>query len=177
MQQRYSEFKKVDLDAERLKVWDEVAGPRKGAVPKPFQMLLESPELCSKVSALGAFCRYRTGLPPRLSEVVILTVATHWKCAYEFAVHTPEARKAGVPEHEISALAEGRRPDFEDKDAALVHDFTVELLQHRDVSNTTFEAALARFGRKTTIELSAVTGYYTLLALTMLATRVLPNAP
>lgn len=176
MSLRYRVFKKDELTPEQRPVWDEVAGPRKGAFPSPFQVLLESPELCSKVAAVGAFCRYKTGLGPRLSELVILTVATHWNCGYEFTVHSVEARKAGVPEHEISALAEKRRPDFTDNDAALVHAFATELLQNRDVSETTFNAAVERFGQKTTIELSCVIGYYTMLALAMLATRVSPNA-
>ena len=175
MAMRYKMFESEELSPEQKRVYDEVAGPRKGAVPAPFHMLLESPELCSKVAAVGAFCRYRTGLSPRLSELVILTVASHWRFEYEFHVHTPEARKAGVPEHEIAALAEGRRPDFTEPNAALVHAFTTELLVNRDVSDTTFAAAVERLGRKTTIELAGVIGYYTLLGLTMLATRVVPD--
>ena len=120
---RFKEFTKAELTPEQIKVWDGVAGARKGAFPTPFQVLLENPDLCRTVTDVGVICRYKTGLSPRLSELAILTVATHWRCAYEFAVHTPEARKGGVPEHEIAALKEGRRPDFADADAALVHAF------------------------------------------------------
>ncbi len=175
---RYKELTREELTPEQAKVWDGVAGHRKGRMPSPFHVLLTSPELCSLVQEVGAFCRYRTGLPPRLSEVAILTVASHWKCAYELAVHIPEARNGGVPAHEIEALAEGRRPEFADKDAALVHAFATELLQNRDVSETTYNAAVARFGAQTTVELSGIIGYYTLLALVMLAARVeAPSKP
>ncbi len=176
MTSRYRMFEKDQLSSEQLEVWEQVASARKGAMPKPFHMLLESPQLCGRTAALGAYCRYGTGLSPRLSELVILTVASHWTCAYEFAVHTREAEKAGVPDHEIAALREGRRPDFKDPEAALVHAFATELLQNRDVSDTTYNAAVARFGKKTTIELAGIIGYYTHLALTMLATRVLPES-
>ena len=172
MTQRYKEWTKSELTPEQVKVWDEVAGARKGAFPTPFHILLENPDLCRTVTSVGAICRYKTGLGPRLSELAILTVATYWKCAYEFGVHTPEARKGGVPEHEIEALREGRRPEFTDPKAALVHAYATELLDRRDVSDTTFDAAVATFGHKTTVELSGLIGYYSLLAMTMLAFRV-----
>lgn len=172
MTARYDPLKRENLKPEHQKVWDAIAKPRKGAVPAPFQVLLGSPELCDLTGALGAFCRYRTGLSPRLSELVILTVARYWNCEYEFTVHSAEARKAGVPEHEIQALAVGRRPTFEDGDAEIVHRFASELLERRDVCEQTYKEALDRFGRQTVVELSGIVGYYTHLALIMLAHRV-----
>ena len=77
-------------------MFDAIAAPRGGVVPTPFHILLESPELALLTQALGAFCRYRTTLGPRLSELLVLITATHWGAEYEFAVHAPEARKAGV---------------------------------------------------------------------------------
>lgn len=172
MTARYDPLKRETLKPEHHEIWDGIAKPRKGAVPAPFQVLLGSPELCKLTGDLGAFCRFRTGLSPRLSELVILTVARYWNCEYEFTVHSAEARKAGVPEHEIAALGEGRRPVFEDAAADIVHRFTTELLERRDVSETTYKAALDQFGRQTTVELSGIIGYYTHLALIMLAHRV-----
>jgi 4-carboxymuconolactone decarboxylase len=172
MKARYEPLQRENLKPEHQAIWDGIAKPRKGAVPAPFQVLLTSPELCRLTGDLGAFCRFRTGLPPRLSELVVLTVARHWNCEYEFTVHSAEARKAGVPEREIEALGAGRRPAFEDTDADLVHRFTTELLERRDVSEKTYNDCLARFGRQTTLEMSGIVGYYTHLALVMLAHRV-----
>ncbi len=172
MTARYDAKKREELSPEHQAVWDGIAKARKGAVPAPFQVLLGSPELCRLSGDLGAFCRFRTGLPPRLSELLVLTVARHWNCEYEFTVHSAEARKASVPEHEIEALKVGRRPHFEDDDADLVHRFATELLVRRDVSDKTYGDALARFGRQTTVEMSGIIGYYTHLALIMLAHRV-----
>ena len=171
MPERYKELAKSDLTPDQAKVWDEVAGARKGKFPAPFSIMLENPDLCRTITSVGAICRYKTGLGPRLSELAILTVATYWRCAYEFGVHTPEARKGGVPEHEIEALREGRRPDFTDAKAALVHAFATELLDRRDVSDTTFNAAVKEFGHKTTVELTGLIGYYSLLAITFVAFR------
>ena len=172
MTKRFKEWKRDELTPEQAVVWEGVAAARKGAFPTPFHVLLENPDLCRTVTSVGAICRYKTGLSPRLSELAILTVAAHWRCAYEFAVHAPEARKGGVPEHEIAALSEGRRPAFTDKQAALLYDYVSELLDRRDVSDTTFAAATAELGRKTVVELTGLVGYYSLLAITMLAYRV-----
>lgn len=169
MTARYTPLKRDMLKPEHQEIWDGIAKPRKGAVPAPFQVLLASPELCQLTGALGAFCRFRTGLPPRLSELAVLTVARHWNCEYEFTVHSAEARKAGVPEHEIAALAVGRRPAFDDAKADLVHRFATELLERRDVSQQTYDEAVETFGRQTTLEMSGLIGYYTHLALIMLA--------
>lgn len=172
MADRFKFFEKDKITEEQRKVWDEVTGARGGAFPAPFHVLLENPDLCRTVTSVGVICRYKTGLGPRLSELAILIVATHWRCAYEFEIHAPHARKGGVPEHEIAALKEGRRPAFEDPAAALVYDFVTELLDRRDVSDSTFKATEARLGHKTTVELTGLVGYYSLLAITMTAFRV-----
>lgn len=169
---RYRALSREELDEEQRRVFDNIARPRAGAVPAPFLVLMENPELCELVQAVGAFCRYRTGLSPRLSETAILTTAVHWGADYEFAVHSREARKAGVPEAEIEALAQKRRPDFSDPDAALVHDFAAALYRDRDVPDELFDAATARFGRRTVVELTGLLGYYSLLAIAIRAFRV-----
>src|SRR5258706_16400382 len=110
-------FRKLDserLSPEQKTVFDAIAAPRGGEVPTPFHILLESPELASLTQALGAFCRYRTQLGARLSELLVLITATHWGAEYEFSVHAPEARKAGVPETVIAALQAKQPPGFND---------------------------------------------------------------
>ncbi len=45
----------------------------------PFIPLLDSPELMTRVSALGEYLRFRSALPPRLSELAILVTAKNDK--------------------------------------------------------------------------------------------------
>src|ERR1700688_3277208 len=129
-------FRKLDagqLSPEQRVVFDAIAAPRGGVVPTPFHILLESPELASLTQALGAFCRYRTQLGPRLSELLVLITAAHWGAEYEFAVHTPEARKAGVPETAIAALRAGESPRFDDVESQLLYEFATCFFETRDV--------------------------------------------
>jgi len=168
-------FRKLDaeqLSPEQRIVFDAIAAPRGGVVPTPFHILLESPELASLTQALGAFCRYRTTLGPKLSELLVLITATHWGAEYEFAVHAPEARKAGVADAVIAALQAGETPRFDDADSQLLHEFATSFFKTRDVPDVLFDKAMAQFGRRRVVELAGVLGYYSGLAMLLRIFRV-----
>src|SRR6185295_4603766 len=138
---RYREFAANELSPEQKAVFDSIASTRGGIVPTPFHVLAESPQLASLTQALGAFCRYRTGLSPKLSELAVLITAAHWGAEYEFAVHAPEALKAGVPQAVIDALRAGKTPTFDDEDSKLVHAFATAFYAKHDVPDQLFEEA------------------------------------
>jgi 4-carboxymuconolactone decarboxylase len=168
-------FRKLDpeqLSAEQRAVFDAIAAPRGGVVPTPFHILLESPELASLTQGLGAFCRYRTTLGPRLSELLVLITATHWGAEYEFSVHAPEARKAGVDDAVIAALGKGETPRFDDADSQLLYEFATSFFETRDVPDALFDKAVAQFGRRRVVELAGVLGYYSGLAMLLRIFRV-----
>jgi len=168
-------FRKLDaeqLSPEQRIVFDAIAAPRGGVVPTPFHILLESPELALLTQALGAFCRYRTTLGPRLSELLVLITATHWGAEYEFTVHSPEARKAGVAEAVIAALQAKETPRFDDADSQLLHEFATSFFETRDVPDVLFDKAVAQFGRRRVVELVGVLGYYSGLAMLLRIFRV-----
>jgi len=171
MTQRYKPLARETLAPEQRSVYDAiVAGPR-GAVPAPFHIFLQSAPLADRVQQLGGLLRYGTGLTPRLSELAILVTAAHWGAEYEWSVHEAEARKAGVPEAAIRAIAAGNRPELAGDDA-LVYDFASTFYAKRDVPDELFAAATARFGEKTTVELASILGYYSMLAIVLNLFRV-----
>src|SRR5262245_46886635 len=169
---RYRELAVDELSAEQRAVFASIASTRGGKVPTPFHVLAESPQLASLTEALGAFCRYRTGLPPRLSELAVLITAAHWGAEYEFAVHAPEARKAGISQAVIDALREGKTPALADEDSRLIHEFATVFYATRDVPDALFEKAVARFGRRRVVELTGLLGYYSGLAMLLRVFRV-----
>lgn len=172
---RYRDLQRDELDAEQRHVFDAIAsGPRR-SVPKIFHLYLQSADLCARVQALGAYCRYGTSLPSRHSELLILIVAKHWEADYEWEVHEGEARKAGVPEIVIKAIEKGERPEFEDRDDRLLYEFATTLFRNNDIPDALFEEAVNRFGRKTTTEIAGVLGYYSMLAIALKIFRVPGN--
>jgi len=171
-EKRYRALKRDELSPEQQIVFDAIASPRGGVVPTPFHILLESPELASLTQALGAFCRYRTRLGPKLSELLVLITAAQWGADYEFAVHAREGKKAGIPESVIAALRDGKTPEFEDAESQLIYEFATHFFRTRDIPDALFEKAVAQFGRRRVVELAGVLGYYSGLAILLRIFRV-----
>lgn len=160
------------LTPEQRKVHDDIlAGPR-GVVVGPLRVWLFNPGLADAAQRLGAYCRYGTALPPRLSELAILVVGAHWRSGFEWAVHAPIAIRAGVAPDAAEAIRQGRRPATLDEEEAAVHDFARELLDTRFVSDATFARAGRVLGQTAVIDLTGILGYYTLISMTINAFAV-----
>ena len=166
-----------DLDPDTLtpearRVHDAILSGPRGVVQGPLRVWLTSHELADKAQALGAFCRYGTSLPPRLSELAILVTGAHWRAGFEWHVHAPIAREAGLSAEAVEAIRTRDEPRFEQADEAAVHAFASELLRTRAVSRPTYDATLLALGERGTVELVGVLGYYGLISMTLNAFEV-----
>jgi 4-carboxymuconolactone decarboxylase len=133
----------------------------------PFLDLLTSPELMTRVSALGEYLRYRSALPPRLSELAILVTAAHWKQQVEWDIHAPIALKAGIPQAVIDAIWEEQQPSGLEADAQTLYELCIELHKHRKLSGDTRDRAEAVLGEQAVVDAIAICGYYALLAMVL----------
>lgn len=150
-------------------VHDAIAAGPRGVVQGPLKVWLHSAELASRAQELGAFCRYHTSLPKRLSELAIIVTGAHWRAGFEWFVHAPEAIRAGIDPDAVEAIRAGRRPALSKPDEAALYDFTRELLENRKVSDTTYRRAVAELGEPGTVELVGILGYYALISMTIVA--------
>jgi signal transduction histidine kinase len=82
----------------------------------------------------------------------------------------------GIAPEVVQALAEGRRPDYQRADEALVHDFTQQSLQERRVSDATWAACREVLGEQGGVDLMGIVGYYTMLSIVMNAAQTPPPA-
>ena len=153
-------------DAQR-RVADAIARGPRGAVYGPFVPLLRSPELADCAQRMGEYLRFRSAIGTRLSELAILVIARAWNQAVEWAIHMPIAEGAGIARATIEAIAGGRRPAGMNDDEAMIHDFCIELMRDKGVSDRTFDQVRARFGEQGVVDLAGINGYYTLLAMVM----------
>jgi 4-carboxymuconolactone decarboxylase len=145
------------------------AGPR-GKRPKlngPFAIWMHAPQLGMVAQALGAHCRFKTALSPRLSEFAILTTGAYWRAQYEWYAHAPMAERAGVKPKTIADLKAGRVPKSAPKDERALYDFIKELYRTRRVSDRTYARAHKLLGDSAMIELVAILGYYVLISMTL----------
>src|SRR5947208_7698365 len=153
-------------DAQRKAADEMIAGPRKG-VKGPFVPLLRSPELMDRLQKVGEYLRFQSSLDPRISELVMLAVSREWTQHFEWFVHVPLGRKAGISEDTIAALADGRRPSGMSEDEELAYDFCDELLRNKGVSETTYRRVVMRFGENGVIDMLGVAGYFTTVSMIM----------
>ena len=157
-------------DAQKKAV-DEFKAARGAELTGPFHPLLRSPELMTRTRAMGDYLRYKSVLPPRLSEFVILLTAREWTQQYEWHVHYPIALKAGLDPQVAGAVAEGRRPVGMTEDEALVYDFCLELQRTRSISDQAYGRVLSRFGEQGVIDTIGLVGYYSMLAMVLNGTN------
>ena len=167
MTDRLPRFDASNATPEQKAVLDEILSGPRGNLNGPFLGWIHSPELAQQAQRLGAFCRYRTGLPLRLSELAILVTAARWQAQAEWYIHYPIALEAGVAQVDAEAIRLGRQPSFANSDDALIYAFASELYDTKRVSDATYAATVARFGHEVTINLVGLLGYYALVAMTL----------
>lgn len=165
------------LAPEHRAAFDEIAGSRGGRVAGPFRVLLHSPEVARRIAHTGAFIRFESTLPEEISELAVIAATREFDCQYAYAAHEANARNAGVREEAIRAIRDLRAPEGLTQDEAVVVRYVQELLRAHRVSEPTFQAALKRFGIRTLTELTAIIGYYGMIACVLNAFDVQPDRP
>jgi 4-carboxymuconolactone decarboxylase len=111
--------------------------------------------------------------PKRLRELAILTIARHWQADFEWYAHEKQASEAGLPAAVIEAIRLGRQPEFSDAADALVHGYTQALLERHRVDDALYEQLRTLLGTLGIIELTALIGQYTSVAITLVAHRIM----
>jgi 4-carboxymuconolactone decarboxylase len=154
------------------------SGPRgKSVTPRgPFAVWLHAPVFGDLAQKLGAHVRYKTALPPRLSEFAILCTARLWRAHYEWFAHAPMAERGGVKVKTIQDLRAGRTPKSAPKDERAIYDFIQELYKTKRVSDRTYKRVHGIIGNAATVELVGILGYYVMISMTLNVFRMMPPA-
>ena len=169
---RLNDLDEARLSPDQRRIFDAIRSGPRGVVEGPLRVWLTSPGLADTAQALGAFCRYGTSLPPRLSELAILVTGAFWASGFEWAVHAPIALKAGLSDAVVEAIRIGATPAFTQEDEAIIYAFASELHRARKVQTATYARATAAFGEQAVVELVGILGYYTLISMTINAFEV-----
>ncbi len=160
------------MDPDQRRVYDRIVSGPRGRIQGPLRAALHSAELADRWSALGELLRYRTTLSPRQSELAILVTGRACNSPFEWYAHRLEAEKVGIEPPVIEAiLAEAIPQGLSADDAALVQ-YVAELNRYKSVSDATYADALACFGARRLVELTALVGYYTMVAMTLNAHEI-----
>jgi len=110
-QNRMPEIPSDKLSDAQKKALEQFASKR-GAPPArgPFLALLRSPEVMTPAEILGEYLQFKTVLPPKLRELVILITARQWTQDTEWNSHVNIAIKDGLSPEIAKSMAAGERP-------------------------------------------------------------------
>ena len=153
-------------DAQRA-VWDSVVSGPRGRVVGPLRAAIHAPVLAGAWSSLGEALRFGTSLGKRLSELAIIVTGRRWSAQVEWFVHAQAAADAGLEADVIAAIRDGQPPRFTQPDDALIYDYARLLLRDGGIPAELHAGVTARFGVKGVVELTALVGYYSMVAMTL----------
>ena len=175
---RTARFPAIDLEQmstlQREFVSEISAGPR-GGISGPFIPLVHAPELARRVQKIGEYLRFESSLSADITEMVILLTAKHWKCDFEWHFHAQLARQlTALAPNAIDAIADGEKPNELTMEQSAAYLFCMEIQQGKQVSDTSFNTAKGIFGLAGALELLALCGYYSMLAMILNAAQLMP---
>lgn len=177
-QNRMPEIPSDKLTEAQKKALDQFISKRGGTLVRgPFLALLRSPDVMTPAEVLGEYLQFKTVLPAKLREFVILITARQWTQDTEWNSHVAIAVKDGLSPEIAKALAAGERPAGMTEEEAAVYDFCDELHRNQSVSDATYAKALGKFGEQGVVDMISVNGYYTWFAMIMNSVRTPPFTP
>jgi 4-carboxymuconolactone decarboxylase len=128
-----------------------------------YVAMFNNPGLARCVGALGEHLRFDGTLPDHIRETAILRYSARNGLAYEWAHHVRPARRAGISEETIAALADRAVPVGLDP----VQRATVEAVDHvvagREIPAVVQRILADAVGNAGVVELVALCGLYALM--------------
>ena len=176
---RLHAIQRDELPEGQRRFHDAVKAIRRRPVTGPFIVLMNSsPDLAARFAHLGHYFHSRgqadeSILSMRVRGFASLVGSRALDAPYEWAAWVNWTLEAGVSQDTVDAIREGRTPPNLTAEEALVADFCTKLISgnHR-VSDTTFRAALDRFGAQGLVELVVTLGYFAMIALPLNAFEI-----
>jgi 4-carboxymuconolactone decarboxylase len=84
---------------------------------------------------------------------------------YAWSSHAPAAEAAGVSPDVVAAIRDNRKPELKRDDERVVYDVATELMQTKELSQATYDRAIAQFGIEGTVDLVSTVGYYAMVGI------------
>ena len=157
------------LSPEQRKVHDLIVSTRGGVIRGPFAMWIRNANLAAAANQLGNAVRLEGKLDAKLFELVILVIARQWSAQYEWFAHAQEAARVGLDSAIIEAIRTHRVPSFRSPRETVIYEMVRELIDTRNLSDTTYNRARDMFGIDLVMEVVTVAGFYTLVAMMLKA--------
>lgn len=168
----------MKLDAPRLKPipqadWsDEVQkilqpNVAQGSVFNIFKTLAHHPDLLRRWLVFGNHVLFKSTLPPRERELVILRIGWLCEAEYEWAQHVKIGKDAGLTDVEIERIKAGPNArGWNDRDKLLLQ-ATDELRRDAFIGDATWKGLSAHFDTKQLMDVVFAVGQYNLVSMAL----------
>ena len=168
----------MKLDAPRLKPipqadWsDEVQkilqpNVAQGSVFNIFKTLAHHPDLLRRWLVFGNHVLFKSTLPPRERELVILRIGWLCEAEYEWAQHVKIGKDAGLTDVEIERIKAGPNARGWNEPDTLLLRATDELRRDAFISDATWKGLIAHFDTKQLMDVVFAVGQYNLVSMAL----------
>ena len=145
--------------------FDEFVGKHGDAITKgPMFVLINVPEMAKRGTHLSEYLRLQSSLTSKIRELAMLVTGRELDCQHIWNAHAARGRKDGLRDETVDNLRERKVLTGLPPDEEAVVNYGQEFFRTHQVSQPTFDAALAQFGVQGLTELTNLMGYYALLA-------------
>jgi 4-carboxymuconolactone decarboxylase len=127
------------------------------------------PRLVRHAANLGAYLRFEANLPQDIFELAIITAAREFDCEFVWVAHAPTAVRVGVPQAIVDAIAARGATDGFPPRYRAVADFARGIVRDHQVTNDSFATMRTEFGERGLTDITALIGFYLLLACALIA--------
>jgi len=142
-----------------------------GSPPNLYRALANHAPLAAAWTEFSRAIRYESRTPRMLRELVILRGAQLMRSEYEWAQHLQMARRAGVREAQIAALALWRDSgEFDAREKAALA--LAEAVTRGDVGDEVYAQAAPHFDHAAYVELALTAAFYAMVARMLDAMRI-----
>lgn len=133
----------------------------------PFNGWLHFPQFGSPAWAFNKSLWEHAALPPAIHQMVILVTGARFGARYEIRGHEYFASRAGLPEDKIATVVAGERPTDLTDDERVAYDMAATLNRGGVLPETTYRAAVSRFGEQGAAEIVFLVGCFSMVAVTL----------
>jgi AhpD family alkylhydroperoxidase len=142
-------------------VADEIRATRNGSLLNVDRMLLHRPDFAQASRGLFKVVRTQFDISNRIRELISVRVAVLNRADYELAQHERFAAQAGYSSEQIAQLKqESPNPGHFDAGENLVIRLADMMTLYVQVDDELFNAVLAQFGQRQTVELVSTVASY-----------------
>jgi|AntAceMinimDraft_1070359.scaffolds.fasta_scaffold79853_2 alkylhydroperoxidase family enzyme len=154
-----------DMAAAHSPLAQDIRAGRRGQLINLYRGLLNAPEMAESWLSHLDSVRWKTGLPARLRELVIVRIGYLCQAGYIIRQHVPHlAEKDGVSAQECAALSGDLAPgSFSPAEHAAL-DYTDAVTLEIRANDTVFETLTQHFDDRGIVELTVLIGTYNMHA-------------